>query len=232
MGLNRSPLGPCSERFLRVGANSWRPPPRRSLRSPPPPPGRNGGRLRPWWIGWSGRRRGLPLPGVGEAGGHLPGGGDLWPTRPSSRSGTAPPRREYIYRGPYFAILLAFLGTNILCAALIRFPWKKRQTGFVITHAGLLIVLAGVVTASEPPTRDRSGCSRATSASELVRVDHPVIRVWEVDPHTQQFTREIDSPFLPGAFSWGPGRPRLPVWRTDARSCPRASRAGRPPARP
>src|SRR5690348_3421823 len=42
---------------------------------------------------------------------------------------------EAIYRGPYFAILLAFLGTNILCAALIRFPWKKRQTGFVITHA-------------------------------------------------------------------------------------------------
>ncbi len=50
---------------------------------------------------------------------------------------------EYIYRGPFFAILLAFLGTNILCAALIRFPWKKRQTGFVITHAGLLILLTG-----------------------------------------------------------------------------------------
>ena len=40
-------------------------------------------------------------------------------------------------------ILLAFLGDNILCAALIRYPWKKRQTGFVITHAGLLILLAG-----------------------------------------------------------------------------------------
>ena len=37
--------------------------------------------------------------------------------------------REYIYRAPCFAILLAFLGMNILCAALIRFPWKKRQTG-------------------------------------------------------------------------------------------------------
>ena len=44
---------------------------------------------------------------------------------------------------PGFALLLAFLGANILCAALIRFPWKKRQTGFVITHAGLLVLLAG-----------------------------------------------------------------------------------------
>ena len=43
---------------------------------------------------------------------------------------------------------------------------------------------------------------------ELVRIDLPVIRVWEVDPHTQQYTREIDLPFLPGSFAWGPGRPR------------------------
>lgn len=45
---------------------------------------------------------------------------------------------ESIDHGPYFAILLAFLGRNILCAALIRYPWKKHQRGFVITHAGLL----------------------------------------------------------------------------------------------
>src|SRR4051812_49882552 len=51
--------------------------------------------------------------------------------------------QEWIYRGKGFAVLLAFLGANILCAALIRFPWKKRQTGVVITHAGLLILLAG-----------------------------------------------------------------------------------------
>src|SRR3954469_24606906 len=51
--------------------------------------------------------------------------------------------QEWIYRSRGFALLLAFLGANILCAALIRFPWTKRQTGFVITHAGLLTLLAG-----------------------------------------------------------------------------------------
>ncbi len=115
---------------------------------------------------------------------------------------------EYIYRGPYFAILLAFLGTNILCAALIRFPWKKRQTGFVITHAGLLIVLAGAFYSVRTSDEGQVGMLEGDVRSELVRVDHPVIRVWEVDPHTQQYTREIDLPFLPGSFSWGPGRPR------------------------
>jgi hypothetical protein len=115
---------------------------------------------------------------------------------------------EYIYRGPYFAILLGFLGTNILCAALIRFPWKKRQTGFVITHAGLLIVLAGSYYSVRTSDEGQVGMLEGDVRNELVRIDHPVIRVRQVDPHTQQYTREFDLPFLPGSFSWGPGRPR------------------------
>jgi hypothetical protein len=115
---------------------------------------------------------------------------------------------ETIYRGPYFAILLAFLGTNILCAALIRFPWKKRQTGFVITHAGLMVVLAGSYYSVRTSDEGQVGMLEGDVRSDLVRVDHPVIRVREMDPHTRQYTREYDLPFLPGSFSWGPGRPR------------------------
>jgi hypothetical protein len=59
-----------------------------------------------------------------------------------SRYGTTAVQ-QWVYRSWWFAIVLAFLGANILCAALIRYPWTKRQTGFVITHAGLLTVLAG-----------------------------------------------------------------------------------------
>ncbi len=113
---------------------------------------------------------------------------------------------EYIYRGPYFAVLLAFLGTNILCAALIRFPWKKRQTGFVITHAGLLVLLAGSYYSVRTSDEGQVGMLEGDVRGELVRTDYPVIRVWEVDPHTRQFSRQYDLPFRPGAFSWGPGR--------------------------
>jgi len=116
--------------------------------------------------------------------------------------------REYIYRAPGFAILLAFLGTNILCAALIRYPWKKRQTGFVITHAGLLVLLAGSLYSVRTSDEGQVGMLEGDVKGELVRTDDPVIRVWEVDPHTQQNLREIDLPFEPGAFGWGPGRPQ------------------------
>ena len=115
---------------------------------------------------------------------------------------------EYIYRSAGFAILLAFLGINILCAALIRYPWKKRQTGFVITHIGLLIMLAGSYYSVRTSDEGQVGMLEGDLKGELVRTSFPVIRVWEVDPHTRQYLREVDLPFAPGSFPWGPGKPQ------------------------
>jgi len=43
----------------------------------------------------------------------------------------------------WFTLLNAMLAVSIFCAAAIRYPWKRHQTGFVITHIGLLVLLAG-----------------------------------------------------------------------------------------
>jgi hypothetical protein len=48
-----------------------------------------------------------------------------------------------VYGTWWFTGLLFLLGTNVLCAAMIRYPWKRHQTGFVITHCGILIILFG-----------------------------------------------------------------------------------------
>ena len=101
--------------------------------------------------------------------------------------------QEYIYRSPGFAILLAFLGMNILCAALIRYPWKKRQTGFVVTHAGLLTLLLGSYYSVRTADEGQVGMLEGDVKSELVRIDYPVIRIWEIDPHTGERTRETRS---------------------------------------
>ena len=112
--------------------------------------------------------------------------------------------QDWIYRSPGFAILLAFLGMNILCAALIRYPWKRRQTGFVVTHAGLLILLAGSYYSVRTADEGQVGMLEGDVKGELVRIDYPVIRIWEVDPHTRERNRELDLPFRPGPFEWGP----------------------------
>ncbi len=116
--------------------------------------------------------------------------------------------QQYIYRSTGFAVLLAFLGINILCAALIRYPWKKRQTGFVVTHAGLLILLAGSYYSVRTADEGQVGMLEGDVKGELVRIDDPVIRIWEIDPHTRERTREFDLPFHPGPFEWGPTKPR------------------------
>lgn len=48
-----------------------------------------------------------------------------------------------VYGTPWFGGVLFLLGLNVLCAALSRFPWKKSQTGFVLTHLGIIVLLIG-----------------------------------------------------------------------------------------
>lgn len=51
--------------------------------------------------------------------------------------------REYIYNAWWFNGWMVLLGVNLFCAAAIRYPWKPHQTGFVITHAGIITLLIG-----------------------------------------------------------------------------------------
>src|SRR5947209_18733880 len=48
-----------------------------------------------------------------------------------------------VYGTWWFGGVLFILGTNVFCAAAIRYPWKRSQTGFVITHTGILTILLG-----------------------------------------------------------------------------------------
>jgi hypothetical protein len=119
--------------------------------------------------------------------------------------------QEWIYRSKGFAILLAFLGANILCAALIRYPWKKRQIGFLITHAGLLVLLAGSFFSVWTADEGQVGMLEGQTQSQLVRIDYPLVRVREVDsdPHAREPVKhEYAIDFRPGNFVWGPGNPR------------------------
>jgi hypothetical protein len=66
--------------------------------------------------------------------------------------------QQLVYKTWWFTLLLFLLGTNILCAALKKmdleklrrgsWPWKNYQTGFLVTHLGLItLVFGGLLTA-------------------------------------------------------------------------------------
>ncbi len=48
-----------------------------------------------------------------------------------------------VYGAGWFIAINVVLAINVACAALIRLPWRLRQTGFLITHGGILVLLAG-----------------------------------------------------------------------------------------
>src|SRR4051812_45597617 len=53
--------------------------------------------------------------------------------------------QKFFYQTGWFDLLLALFAVNIFCATLPRFPFKKRHTGFIITHIGLLCLLFGAL---------------------------------------------------------------------------------------
>jgi cytochrome c-type biogenesis protein CcsB len=58
--------------------------------------------------------------------------------------GSAATQRVF-YRSTWFAVLLAVLAVSMALSALERYPWSRHQVGFVLAHAGVLLLLLGSV---------------------------------------------------------------------------------------
>jgi hypothetical protein len=59
-----------------------------------------------------------------------------------SKHGT-PAVQEAVYHTSWFAALLTLLGVNVAVSLVSRYPWKRHQTGFVLSHVGVLLLLVG-----------------------------------------------------------------------------------------
>ncbi len=53
--------------------------------------------------------------------------------------------RAYIYKNPLFLLWLGALCVNLFAVTLTRWPWEKKHIGFVVTHYGIITLLAGAV---------------------------------------------------------------------------------------
>ncbi|MBI2947900.1 MAG: cytochrome c biogenesis protein ResB [Verrucomicrobia bacterium] len=53
--------------------------------------------------------------------------------------------QAYVYDAPWFIGWLLLLCVNLICAVLLRYPWKPHHLGFIITHAGIVVLLVGAM---------------------------------------------------------------------------------------
>lgn len=123
--------------------------------------------------------------------------------------------RFFVYQTFRFYLLLALLGMNILCAALIRFPWRLYQTGFVITHCGLLILLTGSLITARRNVDAQMSVRLGATESVYLNPDQELLKIG-VHTNDGEFKSIAQIPVQFGPFTWGTQLfGGLWDWRTD-----------------
>ena len=117
-----------------------------------------------------------------------------WATGMESKYGAAAAHFA-VYDSRWFTAINVLLAGNVLCAVLIRFPWSRRQTGFLITHTGILVLLAGCLASQRYGIEAQLPVFEGRAAHHAYKDSyHFQLRVDSAAP--------IDVPFIAGPFSW------------------------------
>jgi hypothetical protein len=103
--------------------------------------------------------------------------------------------QKVFYQTRWFDLLMSLLWVNIFCSTVIRFPFKKNQTGFLITHIGILILLAGALIARAHSVEGQVSVYEGEKADSMGQ-SHAVLTVAGADGTQQNF--ELNK----GAFSF------------------------------
>jgi hypothetical protein len=108
----------------------------------------------------------------------------------------------FVYHSSWFMGLLTLLGASVFSAAYVRLPWKRHQSGFVITHAGLLVLLAGAIVSYQGGFEGQITLLEGASTNQLTLNDRSQITAYWVDrPHDRPYVFTFDS----GPVDWRPG---------------------------
>lgn len=121
--------------------------------------------------------------------------------------------QAYIYKAPWFIVWLGVLCINLIAVTITRWPWERRHAGFIVTHYGIVILLAGAVVGLQtgfegnvtlvkgaPPT------TRVVTNRSIIQVESPADSYLYLQPFDAELAR------------LSPNRPRIfPVPGTDLR---------------
>ena len=89
------------------------------------------------------------------------------------------------YHSRWFELLLALLAVNLLAAVLLRYPFAKRQIGFVLTHVSILVVLAGSLVTKHLGVEGQIGIAEGETATEFYDGNVGALTVFNRDDQTQ-----------------------------------------------
>ena len=129
--------------------------------------------------------------------------------------------RFAVYGTGWFRVLGILLAINVAAAVVVRFPWRLRLLGFLLTHAGIIVLLGGFLVSQLWGVHARLGIFEGQTAHtiEVIDRDYFELHVQPRESHPPQDfpaqsseTREQNAgagptepilvPFVGGPFNW------------------------------
>lgn len=81
------------------------------------------------------------------------------------------------YHSGWFAYLLALMAVSVVAVLVIRFPFTRRQIGFVLTHASVLLILGGALVSERWHVEGTLGLAEGQSLSEFEVRDRDALSI-------------------------------------------------------
>jgi hypothetical protein len=111
---------------------------------------------------------------------------------------------------PGLLLLLPLLAVNIFAAMLSRYPWRRRHTGFLITHSGLLVLLGGSFLTLTCSIDGQLAIREGQAGNEVILLDQEVLRLQWVsvleEDSQQEPLIEQEVPLRLGGRAWPEGQ--------------------------
>ncbi len=99
--------------------------------------------------------------------------------------------RAYVYGAPWFNLWLVLLAANLTVSALSRWPWRKHHLAFLITHLGIITLLAGSLVGRIWGTEGTITLFRGEPPTNRLLVNEHQLRVHDTDGIVKGFPAEF-----------------------------------------
>ncbi len=99
--------------------------------------------------------------------------------------------RAYVYGAPWFNIWLILLATNLTVSALSRWPWRRHHVAFLITHLGIITLLAGSLIGRVWGIEGTITLFKGDPPSNRLLLDQHQLRVRDTDNITKGYPAEF-----------------------------------------